>query len=117
MPSTRELNGVLNRIGNFDPSQFKDDFDSRLVLQKTIYLLQAFDLNLGYQFNWYLRGPYSPDLAHATYSLADCYDKEVVIEFSNTRAEERFGEFLRFLGKRKNEPGPPLRQETAPGFS
>lgn len=38
------------------------EFDSRLVLQKAVYLLQQAGVHLGYRFRWYLRGPYSPDL-------------------------------------------------------
>lgn len=40
-----------------------NSFDSRLMLQKCTYLLQACGVNLGYGFNWYLRGPYSSYLA------------------------------------------------------
>jgi uncharacterized protein YwgA len=39
------------------------DFDSRLELQKYIYLVQAFGVDLGFGFSWYLRGPYSSYLA------------------------------------------------------
>ena len=41
-----ELAAVLNDIGNFDMSNFK----GRLTLQKTVYLLQSFGLDLGYEF-------------------------------------------------------------------
>jgi uncharacterized protein YwgA len=102
LPSIRELNGLLNRIGNFDPDEFEEDFDSRLILQKTIYLLQAFGLNLGYRYSWYLRGPYSSELAHATYSVANCYDDEATIKFSNKNDETRFRKFLVFLGNKKD---------------
>ncbi len=37
-------------------------FDSRLILQKAVYLAEEAGINLGYPFNWYLRGPYSPAL-------------------------------------------------------
>jgi len=37
-------------------------FDERLALQKTIYLAQQMGVPLGYQFSWYLRGPYSREL-------------------------------------------------------
>src|SRR4051812_11372113 len=37
-------------------------FDDRLALQKGVYLAQQMGVNLGYQFSWYLRGPYSRNL-------------------------------------------------------
>ena len=40
----------------------KDTFDDRLVCQKKIYLLQSLGTDLGYAYNWYVRGPYSPAL-------------------------------------------------------
>ncbi len=43
-------------------------FDERLALQKAIYLAQQMGVNLGYQFSWYLRGPYSKDLTSDAYS-------------------------------------------------
>jgi uncharacterized protein YwgA len=43
-------------------------FDERLALQKAIYLAQQTGVNLGYQFSWYLRGPYSTDLTSDTYA-------------------------------------------------
>lgn len=45
------------------------DFDRRLVLQKTIYLVQAAKVDLGYTFRWYLRGPYSPGLTRDAFAL------------------------------------------------
>jgi len=46
-----------------------DDFDSRLRLQKYVYLARPFGLRLGYGFSLYIRGPYSPDLARDYYNL------------------------------------------------
>lgn len=40
-----------------------DTFTSRLILQKTVYLLKEFGLDLGYSFGWHIRGPYSATLA------------------------------------------------------
>lgn len=45
-------------------------FDSRLILQKSVYLLEEAGIRLGYSFNWYLRGPYSPGLTRDAYELA-----------------------------------------------
>lgn len=45
--------------------------EERLELQKTIYLLQAYGLKLGYGFSWYRYGPYSQDLVYDAYTVLD----------------------------------------------
>ncbi len=42
-------------------------FNDRLRLQKIVYLLQQFGLQTHWGFNWYVRGPYSPELAHEAF--------------------------------------------------
>ena len=46
-------------------------FDGRKTFQKAMYLLQEepFCLDLGFRYNLYIRGPYSPQLADAGYRL------------------------------------------------
>ena len=46
-------------------------FTNRLIYQKKIYLLQLFGLDLGYRYNWHIRGPYAPDLAGDLFSLKE----------------------------------------------
>lgn len=46
-----------------------DSFAERMALQKTIYLCQQAGVHLGYRYNWYLRGPYSPQLTRDAYEL------------------------------------------------
>jgi len=52
---------------NFDLK--RDTIKERLRLQKTIYLLQAHGLQLGYGFSWYRYGPYSQDLVYDAYAV------------------------------------------------
>jgi uncharacterized protein YwgA len=52
-----------------------DSFDDRLILQKTVYLLQQAQVHLGYRFRWYIRGPYSSGLTEDVFDLADRSDK------------------------------------------
>jgi len=47
-----------------------DGFDDRLTLQKRIYLLQLFGVDLRYRYNWYVRGPYCPTLTEDAFELA-----------------------------------------------
>lgn len=55
---------ALNDIGI--PTKL-DAFDDRLILQKTIYLLQQAGVPLGYHFSWYIRGPYCASLTSDAY--------------------------------------------------
>lgn len=49
----------------------KDSFDSRIISQKKIFLLQEMGIDIGYSYNWYIRGPYSPDLTTYIYDNLD----------------------------------------------
>ena len=95
--SAVELGYILKHIPGYEFSV--DGFDDRLRFQKTVYLLQAFGINRGYDFSWYLRGPYCTDAAHDGYDLCDVYDsiptgKKV---FKSNRANKRFKEFCKFI--------------------
>ena len=65
------LAGVFNALGlKIDISKFP----KRLRIQKIVYMLQLhpeFKKYLNFNFNIYLRGPYSPELAEAYYNLPD----------------------------------------------
>jgi uncharacterized protein YwgA len=47
-----------------------DSFQNRLIMQKTVYLAQAAGVQLGYFYQWYLHGPYSPSLTRDEYAIA-----------------------------------------------
>jgi len=47
-----------------------DTFDDRLIVQKAVCLAQALGVDLGYDFNWYLRGPYSPALTRDAFAVS-----------------------------------------------
>jgi uncharacterized protein YwgA len=55
------LNFLYQRIFGNDIDM--GSFDSRIKLQKLVYILKSEGINLGYDFTWYIRGPYSSDLA------------------------------------------------------
>jgi len=55
----------IDELGGFD----MDSLDGRIMVQKKIYLLQLCGLDLGYRFNWYIRGPYSPSLADSAFEV------------------------------------------------
>ena len=44
-------------------------FNNRLKLQKYVFLLRKYGIDLGYFYSYYIRGPYSPELADDYYNL------------------------------------------------
>lgn len=70
---TPDLTGILKRMADATGLHYyRTDFEGRLRIQKTIYLLKAFGYTGAgpYHFNLYVRGPYSPGLARAYYNLS-----------------------------------------------
>ena len=49
----------------------KDSFDNRIISQKKIFLLQEMGIEIGYSYNWYIRGSYSPGLTTYIYDNLD----------------------------------------------
>lgn len=60
-----------------------NSFEGRKNFQKAVLLGQSLSgVDLGYRFNWYLHGPYSPSLARDYYQLAEA------IEFGDREYED-----------------------------
>ena len=97
------LGGLLRRVGNFNPDSFEKSFKDRLIFQKTIYLLQSFNIYLGFHFSWYIRGPYSPVLAKEGYKLIKKSDQTPNVKFLEESSERQFQKFITFLGERNND--------------
>lgn len=55
----------VDEIGGFSMSHF----NGRLAYQKKVYLMQLFGVDLGYRFEWYLRGPYCTELTTAGFEI------------------------------------------------
>lgn len=95
-----ELGYLLKNIVGDDFSM--DDFDSRLQLQKSIYLLQAFGINLGYSFAWYLRGPYCSLLTDHGFEINDVYHNipKEDVRFAEKKAQSKFERFQKFVNEK-----------------
>ena len=93
------IGGLVKRTyPNFDMFSF----DNRLRLQKFTYFLQhVFELNIGYDFNWYTYGPYCMELTKDGFQ-AD-FDKIKPLGFSSEGTEKRFLEFLKFFEEKKED--------------
>jgi uncharacterized protein YwgA len=47
-------------------------FSDRKKMQKLAYLLQeVFGIDLGYNFSWYIHGPYAPDLTRMLFEITE----------------------------------------------
>ena len=66
---------VMREFGEFD----MDGLPNRIILQKTIYLTQILGIDFRFRFNWYIHGPYSPDLTVCAFELNE--DKDAQNEF------------------------------------
>ena len=78
----------------------------RLRLQRFVYLLQSFDVYLGYDYSWYLRGPYCTTLAASCCALAGIRAGIPIgagMHFSSPSAQDRFGRFRESIGGREND--------------
>ncbi len=47
------------------------EFDDKLKVQKIAYLAQESGIDLGYEFDWYLRGPYCKQVSQDAHSIID----------------------------------------------
>lgn len=102
------LGFILRKFPEFAFSM--DTFDDRLRLQKFIYLLQAHGIYLGYDYSWYLRGPYCSSLATDGFILDDIYT-DMVREsdtdrtaFANNLIQKRFERFAKFVSGYETKP-------------
>lgn len=98
------LGFILRKFPDFNFTMNK--FDDRLRLQKFIYLLQAHDIYLGYDYSWYLRGPYCTTLAAAGFVLDDMYDDIPSLKstrFVSSTVQKRFAKFTIFIRGREND--------------
>jgi uncharacterized protein YwgA len=65
-----------------------DEFDNRLLVQKSVYLLQQAGVQLGYPYSWYVRGPYSSRLASDLFYLAEMEGDESQVLGAYTLGEK-----------------------------
>lgn len=98
-PHVMDLGFILRQVPGYEDFTMAR-FEDRLKLQKTIYLLQAFGVHIGYDYNWYLRGPYCSNLAANGFVLEDYYPhipRDEKIRFKGSVAQGRFLDFLKFM--------------------
>ena len=84
---------ILNALTDFN----LDEFNDRLRLQKIIFLARKLGYDLGYSYNWYARGPYSPSLTRMLFS-ANEQEQLHIEDLQLTRDEKEIvGQLREFL--------------------
>ena len=95
-----DLGFILKGIPNSDFDM--SNFAGRLRFQKIIYIIQAFGTYLGYDFSWYIRGPYCSTLAATGFSLSSFYDRiddNPDVKFVDKTTQKDFETSKKFLRK------------------
>lgn len=79
-----------------------DSLEDRIRSQKIHYLAQQFGIVSTYQYNLYLRGPYSPDLTHDLYQIKNNNVEAKIIDFVPYELEKRFEKLKTFIRGKSN---------------
>ena len=58
---------ILNLFESLEQNLSVDTFSARKQLQKLVYLAEVFHIDMGFKFNWYIHGPYSPRLTRVMF--------------------------------------------------
>lgn len=69
-----KLNKIIACMKEFGMKPKIGSFESKLVIQKAVCLLELIGLNAGYGFSMYIRGPYSPELTKDLYENRDAVE-------------------------------------------
>lgn len=79
----------------------KDTFDERLLSQKKIFLLENLGVEIGYSYNWYIRGPYSPDLTSYIFANLDMLREQDLSKYSLSENVKEKIEIVNGLANKK----------------
>lgn len=113
-PSAVNLGYILRSIPH--SSFTMDTFNDRLRLQKLVYMVEAFGVYLGYDYSWYLRGPYCTSLARAGFELEQINYKipdGARAKFMYPEVQKRFDRATRFIASIMKDPEDLTRLEIA----
>lgn len=101
-----QVAGLLHRFEPLlEPSRIGQDFLTRLVLQKSVYLIQDWgEIPFGYSFHWWHRGPYSSSLARDAYAALTLYPQAPPRRFADDGTESRFSSIVSWISHRSPTP-------------
>lgn len=75
-----------------------ESFSGRKQMQKLTYLFEAFGIDLGFRFSWYVHGPYDSRLTRVLYDDDPGYSgRQVQDKFE--KEEEKLRALKKFLGR------------------
>jgi len=98
-----DINILKGLIGTTYKNFDMVSFDNRLKVQKFIYIMQnIFKIDLGYEFKWYMFGPYCTELAKEGFIIED-FKNPQKISFTEKEEAKSFGNFLSFINKNKDD--------------
>ena len=106
-----DLGYVLKKLSNSKTIGYDftmDEFDDRLKLQKLIYMIQSTGVYLGYDFSYYLRGPYCSKLAQMGFELTEIYDDVEIKKkrlFLDDKIENNFNRSIKHIQELKDMDG------------
>ncbi len=103
--SAIELGTIMKKMSMYDLPLYDfsmKDFVGRLKVQKIVYIIQTFGVYLGYDFSYYLHGPYCSKLAQTGSEVSQIYDEVQVsdgILFQDEDMEEKYAQSIKLLKK------------------
>ena len=80
-----------------------DKFEDKLQVQKIAYIAQQWGIDLGYPFEWYLRGPYCKQVSVDAHTVLDSRKENITPKEAGLN-EERVREFGNLLKPFINDP-------------
>jgi uncharacterized protein YwgA len=74
-----------------------EKFEDKLQIQKITYIAQEYGINLGYPFEWYLRGPYCKQVSVDAHAVLDTHNENMTPKEAglDEKQVKEFGEILR----------------------
>ena len=92
---------IVESLGEIYFNEYPDNFFTRIIVQKVLYLLTHGHKNpkisIPYDWNFYIRGPYSSEIAHMVYHLNNfkANIKDIKVEL-NSDEQESITHFNKF---------------------
>lgn len=110
----RKLYYVIAKIlGEDFVTGYTEKFSTRIIVQKMLYLLthgvRSPRVSLPYSWSFYLRGPYSPEIAHALYYVNEVFDEipkeQVQLSTEETAAVSHLSQTLKLIEDQRKKRG------------
>jgi len=82
------------------------EFEDRIKFQKILFLAQHYDIDFGYTFSWYLRGPYSKAAVKDGYSIQEQIQNagSLLSIQKTTISEEKVRKFVELIKPFSDDP-------------